>query len=123
MIIGVGVDVVDVGRFGFVMERFKDRFKRKVFTEKEVRYCESKRDSMAHYAARFSAKEAFFKALGKKVSGFRDVEVEFCNGRPKIKVKGLAKRFCDKSGVEKIHLSLTHDGGVAISFVIIEGRL
>ena len=87
MILGIGIDIVHVTRIKNALERYGERFKRKVFTLNEQEYCTGE-SSFERYAARFAVKEAAFKALGKgwdECGGFTSVEVvNDNNGRPKI---------------------------------------
>lgn len=125
MILGIGTDIVSVTRIERVLNKWGERFKRRIFTEREIQYCESKRNPAQHFAVRFSAKEAFYKALGQyQKSGIRWKEIEVirgANGRPAIEVKGLMKNSLDESGCSRILLTMTHDNEIAEALVIIEG--
>lgn len=115
MIRGVGVDIVEIGRFEGVMERYGERLQGRLFTEGEVSYCEGKRRANHHYAARFAAKEAVIKAIGTRLP-FRDIEVvRGEKGKPLIHVKGYEKGY-------RWNLSLTHDGDYALACVIMEAE-
>ncbi|VWL85762.1 holo-ACP synthase [Oceanivirga miroungae] len=109
----IGVDIVDVDRIKQAL--LKEGFKEKVFTQKEISYCESKFNKYESYAARFAAKEAVAKALKK---GFRNIsflDIEVLNdeyGAPYINYKD-----CD------IKLSLSHEKTIAIAMVLIEGKI
>lgn len=123
MIKGIGVDILAIGR----MEKMivgNDRFIRKIFTREEIEYCASKAKIAQHYAARFTAKEAFFKALG---SGWRygmswkEVWVENNQlGKPEIRISGKARHHFDEMKFKKIHLSVSHTEEYAVAFVLIE---
>ena len=121
MILGVGTDIVEVERIQKAMER--DAFKAKIFTEREIEYCD-KASKAQGYAARFAAKEAFFKALG---TGWRDkmiiTEVEVLNdelGKPSITLTGETLRVFQQKGGSTIHVSLSHVKENALAFVVIE---
>ncbi len=124
MIIGIGVDLVEITRFRKVIERLKDRFIGRIFAPGEQQFCMEHRDPVPHFAARFAAKEALFKALGTgwaKGVTWLDVEVQReRQDAPKIILHGEAQRLCAAMGVQKIHLSLTHSESRAIAMVVLE---
>jgi holo-[acyl-carrier protein] synthase len=124
MIVGTGVDIAEVSRIRQSVERFGDRFLRRVFTEGEIRYCEKKITSFESYAARFAAKEAGMKALGTGWSHgvrWRDIEVIRPKGqRPTIQFHGQAAAIAAKLGTRNISLSLTHTAEQALAHVILE---
>jgi holo-[acyl-carrier protein] synthase len=124
MIVGTGIDIAEVPRIAASIERFGDRFLRRVFTEGEIRYCESKANRAERYAARFAAKEAAMKALGTGWNhGVRWRDVEVCRqpgGRPTITFHGTAAEFAAKLGAARVALSLTHTAEHAIAQVILE---
>ena len=127
MILGLGIDVVQVDRIRRLVEDgaatgVADRFLRRCFTEGERRFCDARAERAAPYAARFAAKEAVVKALGAP-AGMRwtDVEVERGEGAPRLRLSGAAERAARALGVSRIHLSLTHDAGVAAAVVVLEG--
>ncbi len=117
LIAGLGVDIVEIERFARALER-TPRIKQRVFTEDERWYCEHKPKPEVHYALRFAAKEAVWKALGSGFSGMKFGDVEIARddrGRPIAKLTGNARRAADEAGVIEIHLSLsfTHTTAVA----------
>ena len=124
MIVGTGIDIAEVDRIEHSLKRFGRRFVERVFTEGEIRYCESKANKAERYAARFAAKEAGMKAIGTGWSHgvrWRDIEVQrMPGGRPALKFHGRAGEFFAKLGAERAHLSLTHTKGTAMAFVILE---
>jgi holo-[acyl-carrier protein] synthase len=124
MIAGTGVDVVEIVRFRKVIERLKDRFILRVFTPTEQQYCNLHRDPVPHYAARFAAKEALFKALGTgwaKGVTWLDVEVQReRQDAPTMVLRGEAQKLSDAMGVQRTHLSLTHSENMAIAMVVLE---
>ena len=122
MILGTGTDIIEVERVKKAIE--KPGFKEKVFTEREIAYCQTSPNA-EHYAARGAAKEAFFKALG---TGWRNemeiTEVEIINnelGKPEIVLAGKVLAAFNKMGGKKVHVSLSHIKSTAIAYVIIEG--
>ncbi len=123
MIYGIGTDIIEVSRIHAVME--KDiGFRDKIFTSGEITYCETKRHKYENYAARFSAKEAFMKAIGtgwRFGIRFADIEVyhdEF--GKPMIRLYGKAEELGKIEGISKIHVSLSHVKEMAIAIVTVE---
>jgi holo-[acyl-carrier protein] synthase len=124
MIVGTGIDIAEVPRIAESIARFGDRFLRRVFTEGEIRYCESKANRVERYAARFAAKEAGMKALGTGWNHgvrWRDVEVtRLPGGRPSMTFHGKAAEFAARLGAVNVALSLSHTAEQAIAQVILE---
>jgi holo-[acyl-carrier protein] synthase len=124
MIVGTGIDIAEVPRIRQSIERFGDRFLRRVFTVGEIQYCDSKANRAERYAARFAAKEAAMKALGTGWNqGVRwcDCEVvRLPGGRPSISFHGKAAEFAARLGVKNATLSLSHTAEQAIAQVILE---
>jgi holo-[acyl-carrier protein] synthase len=115
MIVGIGVDVVDVARLAAALERtpsLRDR----IFTPGEQQ--QTRTESLA---ARFAAKEAVAKVLGAPGLPWTDAEVvSEDSGKPRLVVTGSAKQAADALGVASWHLSMSHDGGIATAFVVAE---
>jgi holo-[acyl-carrier protein] synthase len=124
MIVGTGVDIAEVSRIADAIARYGDRFLNKIFTDGEIRYCQSKANKVERFAARFAAKEAAMKALGTGWNHgvrFRDIEVARKPGqRPTIIFHGKAAQFADKLGTRNIALSISHTAEQAIAQVILE---
>jgi holo-[acyl-carrier protein] synthase len=124
MIVGTGIDIAEVPRIRHSIERFGDRFLKRIYTEGEMRYCDSKANRMERYAARFAAKEAAMKALGTGWSHgvrWRDCEVaRMPGGRPTMKFHGRAGEIAEKLGVKNAALSISHTEEQAIAEVILE---
>ena len=124
MIVGTGVDIAEVERIEQTIARFGDRFKERVFTADEIRYCESKANKAERYAARFAAKEAGMKAIGTGWSRgvrWQDIEVRrLPGGRPTVVFHGKAGEIFAKLGGVRAHLSITHTKESAMAYVIIE---
>jgi holo-[acyl-carrier protein] synthase len=124
MIIGIGIDIIKTERIEQLDFLHGHRFMNRIFTEGEQKYCSAKSSKYQSLAARFSAKEAVFKALGKGWTecGFTSVEViTGSSGKPCILLHGAAKKLADEYGVKRIFLSLTHDNGVSAAVVVLEG--
>jgi holo-[acyl-carrier protein] synthase len=124
VIVGSGVDLCEVPRVQAAIERHGDRFKKRVFTDREIAYAESKANRYERYAARFAAKEAGMKALGtgwRGGLGWRDIEVtNLRSGRPTLAFHGVAAQVAEKLGVKNIALSMTHTEEQAMAMVILE---
>lgn len=122
---GLGVDLVAVGRMRRVVERWNERFLRRVFTQEELNYCLKRRDPIPHLAARFAAKEATLKALGIGLSmGVRwtELEVRRKPGQPPILVlSGRSRAVGRAKGASQVLLSLTHDGDYALAQALLMG--
>lgn len=125
MILGIGVDAIEIARIAHVLERFPDRFRARCFTPEERRYCDAKAHAAQHYAGRFAAKEAAFKALGTGVRGvsWQDAAVLRERGQaPTLHLTGRAFiRFSDMGGTHA-HLSITHSRDLAVAQVVLERR-
>ena len=124
MIVGSGVDIVEVERVASAIERFGERFLRRVYTAGEIKYCRSKRNASERFAARFAAKEAAFKAIGTGLRmgvAWKEVEVRRePGGRPTISFSGAAAVHAGKLGMKRASLSISHTAEVAIANVILE---
>ena len=119
---GVGVDVVEVERFRRSLARTPG-MRERLFTATELAYVEPKVDPVPSLAARFAAREAVMKALGLGLGafGFHDVWVEVeASGAPRLEVTGRARELAVDRGVVGWHLSLSHDGPVAVAMVVAE---
>jgi holo-[acyl-carrier protein] synthase len=115
-VIAVGIDVVDIERFGESLSRTPGLASR-LFTDSEASR------PLASLAARFAAKEALAKALGAPVGlAWHDAEVvSEDSGRPVLQLRGSVRRAADDLGVSSVHLSLSHDAGIASAVVVLEG--
>ena len=122
MIVGIGVDVVDVARFAATLRRtpgLRDR----LFTPNERTYADGRPLTDTSLAVRFAAKEAVAKALGAPAGlAWHDCEVVSADsGRPSLQLRGTVARAADQAGVASWHLSLSHDAGIASAVVLAEG--
>jgi holo-[acyl-carrier protein] synthase len=124
VIVGLGIDIVEVARLAAALGRHGDRFVDRVFTDREQAECGARGDRILALAARFAAKEACLKALGTGWAeglGFRDVEVvREGNQPPRLVLHGEAARRAGALGVMRSHVSLTHQPGTAAAVVILE---
>jgi holo-[acyl-carrier protein] synthase len=126
-IVGTGVDIIEVERVEQALTRRQTgaRFRVRVFTPREIAYCESRgRPRFQSYAARFAAKEAVMKALGtgwSRSAGWADIEVVRERGHaPTIVLHGNAAELARRRNIARFHLSLTHSDTTAIAHVIAE---
>jgi len=123
VVFGIGTDIIEVGRIEKQLNSGTE-LKKSLFTDSEIIYCESKKFQFQHFAARFAAKEAFFKALGTGWRyGMKYKEIEIKNndiGKPEIFVSGRVKEELEEKKIIKIHLSITHLNDLANAFVILE---
>lgn len=123
MIVAIGVDTIEVERIrrALAHERTGERFQARVYTTGEIAYCTQRRRAAESFAARFAAKEATMKVLGRGFGGgiaWQEIEVVRGKGRPTIVVHGRARERAAEIGVTRWHLSLTHTESDAIAFVI-----
>ncbi len=114
----VGVDAVEIPRVAALLERYGERFLRRVYTESEVAYC---RGRVPELAARFAAKEAISKALGTGIRGIVWREMEILpdrRGKPLVFLHGRAAGRAAELGLSEFAVSLTHSKALAIAFVV-----
>ena len=113
-----GVDIIEIPRIARVLERYGQRFLRRIYTPGEIEYC---RERPPNLAGRFAAKEATMKALGTGVRGvaWKDIEVVRApSGAPSIRLHGRAKARAERLGVLEISLSMSHSREYAVAFVV-----
>ena len=124
MILGIGIDVIQNDRIRESLEKFGDRFINRIYTEGEQQYCKKCANPAIHFAARFAAKEAAFKALGTGWAAgvkWKDVEVErLASGKPELHLHGEALERAKSMGATRFHVSLTHDQLVSVAVVIFD---
>src|SRR5665213_2281359 len=124
MIIGSGIDMIEIQRIQRTMDRFGVRFLNKVFTAAEQAYCLRKKRAGESFAARFAAKEAGAKALGTGISyGVTWLEIEVVrepSGRPSLKFHGRASQIAARMGFARAALSITHTAELATASVVLE---
>ncbi len=126
MIVGIGTDVCSIERIGKTLERFGERFVKRILTpEERVRFGHT-RDKAGHFAKRFAAKEAFAKALGTGVHPpftWRSITVtRDRRGKPGIRPSAAMAEHLKQVGITDLHISLSDDAGVAVAFVVLEGK-
>ena len=125
MIVGIGTDVCSIERIEKSLERFGDRFVKRILTPDERPRFERTKDKAGHLAKRFAAKEAFAKAIGTGIHApFKWHSISVTRnpeGKPGISPNASMEKHLKKLGVTHFHLSLTDDAGVAVAFVVLEG--
>jgi len=126
MILGIGIDMVEVDRVRGAMDRHGERFARRFLLTDELAYCQSHRDPLPFVAARFAAKEAISKAFGTGIGsalGWLDMEVRHrSGGQPYAVLHGKGADLFVARGATALHLSLTHTAHHASAVAILEGR-
>jgi holo-[acyl-carrier protein] synthase len=124
MLYGIGVDLVQISRMEKVIQRWGERFLRRVFTENELAVCSQRVKSASAFALRFAAKEAFAKALGlgmRQGVAWRDIEVfHHPGGRPGLRIHGTAFDICRKQHIHAVHVSLSDEGDYGVATVMLE---
>ena len=124
MIVGTGIDLVEIARIQESVERYGSRFLDRVFTAAEQAYCMARRTAAQSLAARFAAKEAAAKALGTGISRgvtWREIEVVRAAGSaPSLRFHGRAAEIAARLGVVRSAVSLTHSAALAVASVVLE---
>ena len=125
MIIGIGTDIIEIERIKKALER--SRFKERVYTDREIAYCESRgKQAASSFAARFSAKEAVAKAFGTGfISDGRFLDIEILPdelGCPRVKLAGFFENLAEEKRVSTAHISLSHSEKYATADCVLEVR-
>jgi holo-[acyl-carrier protein] synthase len=123
-IIGIGLDATDLPRIADMLQRYGERFLRRVFTEGEIAYCKRRRDPVPSLAGRFAVKEAAMKALGTGQSQgviWKDIEVVRAGGPPQLRLHGGAARRADSMHVRRTLVTITHAQTIAMAQVMLLG--
>lgn len=125
MIIGTGIDIVELSRIKSAYERWGAPFAERILASGEIDILKKRKEIYSYLGSRFAAKEAFLKALGTGYAdgiSWHDMEIERLEGeRPGIKVVGRARGILDQIGATNIHLSISHEKKYAVAQVILEG--
>ena len=121
MIIGIGIDIIEIDRIKKSVDRFGDHFLNKIYTEKELEYCLSKHNKYQHLAARFAAKEAIYKAVAcgwENGATWKNMEItNEKNGIPKVELLGKLKDFIKND--KEIKISLSHSDNYVTAVAIV----
>jgi holo-[acyl-carrier protein] synthase len=124
MIVGTGIDIVNMDRIERMMARWGDLFLRRVFTEKEIVWCQQRIRPPECFATRFAAKEAFLKAIGWGLrNGIQWIDIEVENnpmGKPSFSFHRKATEVLNILRIEKTFLTLSHDRPYAVAHVLLE---
>jgi holo-[acyl-carrier protein] synthase len=114
----IGTDIIEISRIDYLRGKYP-KFCSRIFTSREIAYCEQKKYPSQHYAARFAAKESILKALGKEDIGsipFKDLEIiNGPSGKPEVYFYGKARALIQKKGIKEIKVSLSHSKNYAIA--------
>jgi holo-[acyl-carrier protein] synthase len=125
VIVGIGVDAVEISRVERMFARRREQMLKRLFTDAELAFLNTKSFPAQHIAVRLAAKEAAYKALsGNDLArgiGWRDIEVfSLEDGSPRLRLHGRAARRFEEVGAAAIHVSLTHSDATAVAFVVVE---
>ena len=130
VIVGSGIDVVEIARIGRILERHGERFAERVFTPREIRTCAARRRSHLHFALRFAAKEAAMKAVGSGwADGARWVDIETLSDTDgsadplRLALRGRIAELAGRSGPVRSHLSVARSRSHAMAVVLLETRV
>ena len=126
MILGIGTDLVEIGRIELALERWGDRFARRILVPRELDRLAGHRKPAAYLAKRFAAKEAFSKAMGTGIRApvnWQNIGVvNHASGRPYLELSAPLAALARRRGILSVHVSLTDERGMAAAFVILEGE-
>ncbi|MCA8980647.1 MAG: holo-ACP synthase [Planctomycetes bacterium] len=121
-IVSIGSDITRIDRMGELLERRGEALKERLFTEREQAYCEARKTRVTNYAGRFAVKEAVMKVLGTGwAQGVRWVDIETLRERgqaPRLVLHGKSAEIARARGIERIHITITHDAGLAMAFAV-----
>src|SRR5689334_15383133 len=125
-ILGIGTDIVECPRIGKMIEQHGELFLRRVYTPREIRYCQARKHAIEHFAGRWAAKEAILKAMGTGWSrgiGWTDLEIRNrIGGSPEVLVCGAAKEIARERGIGEILVSISHCRTYATAYAMALGR-
>ena len=124
-ILGIGTDIIECPRIGKMIEQHGELFLRRVYTDREIRYCQARKHAIEHFAGRWAAKEAILKAIGSGWSrgiAWTDLEVRnMTGGQPKVLVCGVAKDITLERGIGDILISISHCRTYATAYALALG--
>ncbi len=122
MLVGTGIDLVEIKRFEDILKRYGEKFLSRIYTEGERNYCRERRNHHEHLAARFCAKEAVRKAFGNHSSSLRWLEIEVKNdtrGKPLINLTGQARALAVSLEIREILVTISHSRRYAVAQAIL----
>jgi len=121
-IVSIGSDLTRIDRMGDLLERRGEALKQRLFTVNEQAYCEARKTRVTNYAGRFAVKEAVMKVLGTGwAQGVRWVDIETLRERgqaPRCVLHGRSAEIARDRGIDRIHITITHDAGIAMAFAV-----
>ncbi|HEX8202670.1 MAG TPA: holo-ACP synthase [Isosphaeraceae bacterium] len=124
-ILGIGTDIIECPRIGKMIEQHGELFLRRVYTEREIRYCQARKHAIEHFAGRWAAKEAILKAIGTgwtRGISWTDLEVRNAvGGQPQVLVRGAAKDAALLRGIGDIFISISHCRTYATAYALAVG--
>jgi holo-[acyl-carrier protein] synthase len=122
-VIGLGVDILEVKRINQIFNKRKEAFLKRIYTQEEIKYCENKKRSIESFAVRFSAKEAFIKAIESDYNiTYKEIEVvKKESKKPAIILSGQALKAAKEKNVTEILVSLSHEKNYVIANIILKG--
>ena len=124
MIVGIGIDLIEVKRIREAIDKYGERFLRRIYTKVEVEYCSTKKNAAIHYAGRFAAKEAAFKAMERGWGGdISWTEIEIFNepsGAPRLVFYGKALELIQQKKVVRSYVTISHIEEHATAVVVLE---
>src|SRR5271163_3501002 len=125
-ILGIGTDIVECPRIGKMIEQHGELFLRRIYTEREIRYCQARKHAIEHFAARWAAKEAILKAMGTRRShgiAWTNIEVRHTqDGRSQVMVCGAAREMAVERGIGDILVSVSHCRTYATAYALAISR-
>lgn len=123
-IVSIGSDLTRIDRMADLLDRRGEAAKARLFTANEQAYCEARKTRVTNYAGRFAVKEAVMKVLGTGwAHGVRWVDIETLRERgraPYVVLHGRTAEIARERGIDRIHVSITHDAGIAMAFAVAE---
>lgn len=125
-ILGIGTDIVECLRIAQMIERHGELFITRVYTDHEIAYCNARKTATQHFAGRWAAKEAVLKALGtgwRRGISWRDIEIRNDRaGAPTVVLRAGARDVFEHSGIERMHITISHCRGHAVAYALAEGE-
>lgn len=118
---GIGVDIIEIERIRKILRKNDNEIKKKIFTKKEIDYCEKKNNPYMHFSGKYAAKEAVYKALKIKGKKFPLSNIEILNdehGLPRVLLNSAIKHLMKKEGIRRILISISHEKTYAIAYSI-----
>jgi holo-[acyl-carrier protein] synthase len=124
-VLGIGTEITECPRIGKMIEQHGELFLRRVFTDREIRCCQAKKRALEHFAARWAAKEAIFKAIGTGPStgiSWTDIEIRNQNGgRMTAHLRGGARDWTDRRGIQEVLITISHCRTYATAYALALG--